>query len=243
MYLMARPVKGRRSYDSTSRQEQAGQNRARILDAARARFLEDGYAATTITAIAHDAGLSVETVYKAFGNKAGLLKTLFDIAIVGDDEPVPLMQREVVRRNMAEPNPRKKLQMYAEFYIERAERSMPFQLLAREAAASDPAATAVWEQMEQERLVGMTHFARHLHDEGHLRSGVTVEEARDLLWTFISAEMWELLVIKRGWPPERYGQWMAHLLIAALLPLEPPEDGGNRPRSTKADRTRTRRRP
>jgi AcrR family transcriptional regulator len=189
-----------------------------VLAAARAGFLAHGYAATTIPVVAVDAGVSVETVYKAFGNKAGLLKALFDIAIVGDDEPVPLMERDVIRRNQAEPDPRKKLRMYAAFYVERADRAMPYQLLARDAAANDPAAAEVWGRMVQERLTGMNHFARHLHDGGHLRADVSVEEARDVLWTFISAELWELLVIHRGWTAQRFGAWMGDMLVAALLP-------------------------
>ena len=218
---MSGPVKRRRVYDSTRRQEQARDNRVRVLDAARVRFLLHGYSATTMPAVASDAGVSVETVYKAFGNKAGLLKALFDVAIVGDDEPVPLMEREVVTANLAEPDPRKKLRTYAEFYVDRAARAIPVQLLARGAAATDPAAAAVWQQMLEERLTGMTHFARHLHEGSYLRAGITIEEARDVLWTFISAELWELLVINRGWKPERYGRWMSDMLIAALLPPEP----------------------
>jgi hypothetical protein len=163
-------------------------------------------------------------VYKAFGNKAGLLKALFDIAVVGDDQPVPLMERDVIKRNQAEPDARKKLRMYADFYVERAVRAMPYQLLARDAAMSDPAAAGVWAQMVQERLTGMSHFARHLHDGGHLRTGVSVNEARDVLWTFISAELWELLVIQRGWTPHRFGTWMGDMLVAALLPSRERSD-------------------
>ena len=180
---MVEPVKRRRSYDSTRRREQARENRSRVLAAARSQLVERGYAATTIPAIAADAGVSVETVYKAFGNKAGLLKAVFDVVIVGDDEPVP------------------------------------FELLARAAAASDPAAEQVWAQMAQERLVGMTHFARHLSDSGFLRPACSIEEARDVLWTFISPELWELLVLERQWTPGRFAGWMGRMLIAALLPI------------------------
>src|SRR6516225_1423420 len=111
MYRMTRPVKSGRPYDSSRRQAQARQTRAATLAAARARFLDHGYAATTIGQIAADAGVSVETVYKAFANKAGLLKAIFDVAIVGDDEPIPLEQREMVARINAEPDGRKKLQI------------------------------------------------------------------------------------------------------------------------------------
>jgi AcrR family transcriptional regulator len=214
---MVPPVKRRRTYDSSGRQEQARQNRARILEAARKRFLDEGYAAATVATIAQDAGVSIETVYKAFGNKPGLLKSVFDVAIVGDDEPVPLLERDVVKAQKAEPDPRRKLRMYSESYAIRAARAVPVQLLARDAAKSDGAAAAVWEQMLDERLTGMTHFARHLRDSGDLRQGVALAEARDVLWTFISPELWELLVIGRGWTPKRFGRWMGDMLIAALL--------------------------
>jgi AcrR family transcriptional regulator len=210
-------VKGRRRYDSPRRQEQARLTRKAVLDAARALFLERGYAATTVRAVAEMAGVSVETVYKAFGNKAGLVKAVFDVAIVGDDRPVPMLQRERVARMRAEPDPRRKLLMYGEHLAEAGPRAGSLQLLIRSAAATDPDAAQVWQQMVQERLLGMTEFARHLHEGAHLRPGISLEAARDILWTYNSVEMYELLVLQRGWRPERYGRWIAEAMIAALL--------------------------
>jgi AcrR family transcriptional regulator len=181
-------------------------------------FLEGGYAATTVGAIATQAGVSVETVYKAFGNKPGLLKAVFDVAVVGDDEPVPMLERDLVRRIENEPDPRQKLLMYGAHLTQSAPRSVPVQLLIRAAAASDPGVAEVWDEMAEERLIGMTQFARHLHEGGHLRAGVSVEEARDILWTYNSAELFDLLVLQRDWPPEKYGRWIADALIGALLP-------------------------
>ena len=103
---MSRSVKSPRQYDSSRRQAQARLTRAAVLEAARQAFLEKGYAATTVAAIAAVVEVSVETVYKAFGNKAGLLKAMFDIAIVDDDEPIPLQQRDMVARIQAEPDGR-----------------------------------------------------------------------------------------------------------------------------------------
>jgi AcrR family transcriptional regulator len=210
-------VKGRRRYDSPRRQEQARLTRKAVLDAARALFLERGYAATTVRAVAEMAGVSVETVYKAFGNKAGLVKAVFDVAIVGDDRSVPMLQRERVARMRAEPDPRRKLLMYGEHLAEAGPRAGSLQLLIRSAAATDPDAAQVWQQMVQERLLGMTEFARHLHEGAHLRPGISLEAARDILWTYNSVEMYELLVLQRGWRPERYGRWIAEAMIAALL--------------------------
>lgn len=215
---MSEHVKPRRRYDSSRRREQAAGTRRAVLEAARRLFLDQGYAATTVAAIAAEAGVSVETVYKAFGNKPGLVKAVFDVSIVGDDEPVPLVERERVRRIQQEPDPGRKLAIYGEHLAETAPRSVPVQLLVRDAAATDPGAAEVWRQMSGERLTGMTMFARDLHAGGHLRPGLTVDDARDVLWTYNSAEVYDLLVLQRGWEPERYGRWVADALAAALLP-------------------------
>src|SRR5690349_1188388 len=198
MYSMAQPVKRVRPYDSTRRQAQARETRAAILMAAQSRFLEQGYAATTVGEIASEVGVSVETVYKAFANKAGLLKAIFDVAIVGDDEPVPLEQREMVARINAEADGRKKLAIYGAAYAERAARAVPIQRLVRDAAAADSAASAVLEQLNSERLAGMTAFSEHLHDAKVLRKGVRAADARDVLWLFTAPEVYERLVIERG---------------------------------------------
>jgi AcrR family transcriptional regulator len=214
-------VKMPRTYDATRRQEQAQENRARVLGAARARFLADGYTVTTIPGVARDAGVSVQMVYKAFGNKGGLLKAVFDVAVTGDDQPIPVAGRDQIKRIQAERDPRKKLRMYSEYFVQGAQRAVAVELLARDAASGDPAAAAVWDQIQQQRLTGMSQFARHLHAGGHLPAGTAVEEARDILWTFTSPELWELLVIQRGWTPARYGHWLAGMLTAALLTPQP----------------------
>lgn len=215
---MTRQVKAPRRYDSSRRQEQARLTRRTIVEAAHTLFLDRGYAGTTVAAVAEAAGVSVESVYKAFGNKAGLVKAVFDVAIVGDHEPVPMLQREAVARMKAEPDPRRVLHMYGEHLATAGPRAGRVQLLIRSAAAADVDAAAVWDKMTEERLVGMTEFARSLHERGFLRSDVSLEEARDVLWTYNSVEMFDLLVLQRGWDPERYGRWIADALIAALLP-------------------------
>ncbi len=214
---MCSPVKPRRRYDSSRRQAQARQNRSAVLAAAQRLWLEKGYAATTMLEVAAEAGVSVETIYKAFDNKAGLLKAVVDVAMVGDDEPIPRLEREAVTRIIAEPDPRAKLQMHGESYVRNAARAAPLRLLARQAANSDPAAAQVWDQIVAERLARMTAFANGLRRDGHLRPDVTVEDARDVLWAYNSFELWELFVIKRGWAPDRFGRFLSDALIAALL--------------------------
>jgi AcrR family transcriptional regulator len=215
---MAKEVKPRRRYDSSRRQAQARVTRRAILAAARDLFLEHGYAGTRMAEVARAADVSIETVYKAFQNKSGLIKALFDVAIAGDDQPIPMLQRELVNRIREEPDPRQKLLMYGEHLSEAGMRAGSLQLLIRSAAASDPEVSAVWDQMVQERLTGMTEFARDLSQGGHLRPGVTLEDARDVLWTYNSVELFDLLVLQRGWAPDRYSRWIAESMIAALLP-------------------------
>lgn len=215
---MAHPVKSPRSYDSSRRKAQAGLTRRAVLDAALDLFLELGYAGTTMAKVAESAGVSTETVYKAFRNKPGLVKALFDMAIAGDDEPIPMLQRERVAKVRDEPDARRKLMMYGEHLAQSGSRSGHLQLLIRAAAASDPDASLVWQQMTEERLTGMTEFARHLHEGNYLRKGISLEEARDVLWTYNAVELFDLLVLQRGWDPQRYGHWIGEAMSAALLP-------------------------
>lgn len=218
---MTRPVKAepanRRGYHSPRRLEQARLTRLAVMGAAKEMFVTRGYAQTTIPAVAAQAGVSIETVYKAFGTKAGLAKAVFDVAVVGDDEPVPMMERDFVRRTTAEPDPVRKLMAYGAHVGRVAERTCPLLLVIRQAAATDAGAAEIWEQLQNERLTGMTHFARHLGQAGHLRKGVTEAEARDVLWTHNSVELWDLLVNQRGWTRARYGRWTGRQLVAALL--------------------------
>ena len=215
---MVETVKSPRPYDSTRRRKQAQETRRTILEAARRLFLERGYASTTMASVAEGAGVSVEAVYKAFSNKAGLVKAVFDVAIVGDDKPIPMLQRARVARMRAEPDARRKFEMYGEHLAEAGSRAGALQLLIRSAAEGHPDAAKVWDQMVAEHLTGMTEFARHLHDGEHLRPDLSVDDARDILWTYSSVELYDLLVIRRGWDPERYGGWIAEALTAALLP-------------------------
>jgi AcrR family transcriptional regulator len=207
-----------RKYDSSRRREQARETRRAILDAAQDLFLERGYVETTMAAVADAATVSVETIYKAFANKAGLIKAVFDVAIVGDDEPIPMLERDLVRRIRAEPDPRRQLRIYGEHLAAAGPRTSALQLLVRGAAVSDREAARMWDQMLAERLTGMTQFARELHDKGNLRPDISFEEARDVLWTYNSVELYDLLVLQRGWTDERYGRFIVDALIAALLP-------------------------
>jgi AcrR family transcriptional regulator len=215
---MTSDVKGPRRYDASGRREQATRNRRAVLDSGHRLFLEKGFAGTTVPMVAADEGVSVQTVYKVFGNKVGLAKAVFDVAMAGDDEPVTMLDRSLLGRVRDEPDPRRRFELYGEFLAVVAPRHVPVQLVIREAAAHDPEAQSVWDTLQEDRRRGMTIFADALADEGSLRPDVSAAEARDVLWTYNSAELYQLLVMESGWSPERYGRWVATALTAALLP-------------------------
>lgn len=216
-----RHVKSRpsRRYDSTRRLAQAAQTRLDVLTAARELFPERGYAGTTINEVATAAGVAVETVYRAFGKKADLFKEVLEAAIAGGAEraAIPPEQRPAVRKMAEEPDPRRVLELHAATQPGIHARSGPYNRVLIEAALADPELADVWRQLEAQRLAGMKRLAQRLHDLGALRPGLSVDQARDVLWTVNSHAVYDLLVVQRGWPPERYRDWIAATNVHALL--------------------------
>jgi AcrR family transcriptional regulator len=208
--------RARRRYDSSGRQERARQTRDQITEVARDMFLSAGYAATTVAAIAAAGRVSVETIYKGFGGKPGLVRAIIERGLEGQDS-VPAEQRSDLIRD-TEPDPRRILMAWGAFTAELGPQVAPVFLLAQDAAASDPEMAATLDELNAGRLERMTVNARGLFRAGHLRPDVTVEQAADICWAYSSPELYELLVVRRGWPPERYGNFIGQGLIAALLP-------------------------
>jgi AcrR family transcriptional regulator len=209
-------VNTRRRYDSSGRRERARQARDQIVGIAEDMFLCRGYAATTVAAIAARAHVSVETVYKSFGGKPGLVRAIVERGLTGAG-PVPAERRSDQIRD-TEPDPVHILTAWGAFVTEIAPRIAPILTLARDAAASDPELAALLDEVRAARLERMTVNARALSGAGHLRPGLTAEQAADILWAYSSPELYELLVLGRGWSPEQYGRFTAQAMIAALLP-------------------------
>ncbi|GAA0573186.1 TetR/AcrR family transcriptional regulator [Kribbella sandramycini] len=206
----------KRQYDASGRREQARRRRRDVVIAARELFESDGFQATTIAAVARRAGVSAESIYKGFGTKAALAKAVFDFVIAGDDEPVAMIDRPETRAVQAEPDVRRKLRLYAAGVAERAARSARVQIMIRDGRHGDETLRATWQTLLDERLTGMTMFARHLLETGQLRAEITEAEIADVLWTYISVEIYELLVLLRDWSPERYAEFVGSGLITAL---------------------------
>ncbi len=209
-------VNPKRRYNSSGRQAQARRNRQAILDAAQRQFLEGGYAATTIAAIAAEAGVSVETIYKAFGGKPGLVGAIYERGLTGR-EPVPAFERADAMRER-ETDPRTIMRNWGALTSEVSSAVSPIVRLVRLAAASDPDMAALLNASNDNREERARHHARFLKQRGYLREGVTLAEATDLLWTCTSDELYDLLVGQRGWSLPRFARFLADFMIAALLP-------------------------
>ena len=219
---MADQVKGQpgsrtRAYDARGRREKARAARRAVVTAARELLEERGFAGTTISEVAGRAGVSPESIYKGFGTKAALVKEVLDVTIAGDDEPVAVADRPEALQIREEPDVKVKLRLYVESAAARADRSARVQLALRNGAAVDPAINELWQMLQTERLAGTTMLARHLVDTGQLRDGTLVDEVRDVLWASISIEVYDLLVLQRGWTLARYTAWLTRTLVAFMV--------------------------
>jgi AcrR family transcriptional regulator len=207
----------KRAYDVSGRQEQAQARRRTVVAAARELFERDGYRPTTIVGIAAAAGVSAEMVYKAFGSKAALAKAVFDTALAGDDEPVPVAERPAMLAIRDEPDVRRKIAMFVSGLVQRLERSARVQLLIRDGRHVDDSLEPVWETLRQEGLTGMEALGRHLLRTGRLRDDLGLDEVRDLLWNYLAIDHYERLVLQQGWSVSRYESWLAGAMTSALV--------------------------
>ena len=219
MYLIVRMtlLKARvkvRQYDASQRRLKAAQRRRTVLDAAQELFFSQGYAATTIAGIAAAAGVSPETVYKGFGGKPGLVRELRTHALFGAG-PVPAEDRSDGLRDLADP--RAVVRGWARLAGEVAPRVAPILSLVREAAVLDPTIQELADELDSDRLRRMRANARFLADAGHLRPGVSLPQATDVLFAVSSPEMYDLLVVRRGWTTRRYSRFVATTIENALL--------------------------
>ena len=191
--------------------------RAAVADAARALFLERGYAATTVEAISDRADVPPATVYRLFSSKLGILKAVLDVSIVGDHTPIPLQDRPHARAAFAEPDPRKQLSAFVRINWEINSRTAPLYRILVGAAASDPDAAALLAEQTRRRQRGQGQIARLLAQGGALRPDLRERDAADIIHALMSPELYQLLAIDRRWPRQRYEKWLTATLGEQLL--------------------------
>jgi AcrR family transcriptional regulator len=191
--------------------------RAAVVQAARQLFLDRGYAATTVDAISERSDVPAATVYRLFASKLGILKAVIDIAIVGDDLPVPVTERPQVRSALATQNPREQLAGFVAVTRQINARAAPVYQILVSAAAADTDAAALLAEIARQRQQGQRQLARSLARRGALRPSLRQRDAEDLIHALMSPEVYRLLVSERGWSAERYARWLTATLVDQLL--------------------------
>lgn len=191
--------------------------RAAVVEAARTLFLERGYGATTVEAISAHSDVPPATVYRLFSSKRGILKALLDVSIAGDDEAVPLADRPPVRSLLADPDPRNRVAGFVAIAAQVNSRTAGIYRILVSADASDPDAATVLDDLTCQRQEGQGRLARSLARAGALRPGLRARDAGDIVHALMSPEVYGLLVVDRGWSPERYERWLTETLVDQLL--------------------------
>jgi AcrR family transcriptional regulator len=199
--------------------------RRAVVEAARALFLDRGYQGTTIDAISDYADVPAPTVYRLFSSKLGILKALLDVSIAGDDQALSLPERPQVAALFAEPDPEKLLAGFAGLTVAINARSSDVYRILSSAAGSDPAAAVLLAEFQQNRDHGQGRIARTLTRARALRPGLRERDAADLIHALMSPELYRLLVVDRGWAPQRFEQWLARTLADQLTSPQPTEAG------------------
>lgn len=207
----------RRGYQSDLRAAQTRLTRRTVVDAATALFIRQGYAATTIDAVAEAAGVSRKTVFNSVGGKAALLKLAYDWSIVGDDEPVPMSERPAVHEIRASTDPAEAIRLYVAMVLEVAVRVTAIYRVVEGAADGEPEAAALLAAAQSERHQGARFLVDHIAGLGGLRPGLTREEAADVFWAQTDGALYRRLVEDRGWPVARFRDWWTRAVQSALL--------------------------
>jgi len=209
----------RRRYDSPRRRAQARATRQAVLEAARELFIERGYVATTIDAIAARASVAPETVYGTFGSKRRLLSELVDIAIAGAEQP-PILDQAWVTELRDEPDARRRVAILARNGRAILERRAAIDAVVSGAAAADPDIAKLAAHGRRERYLGQRRLLQIVVGGASLRAGLNPGTAADVLYAIGSPETYRLLVVDRGWSSARFERWYGETL--ARLLLEPP---------------------
>jgi TetR/AcrR family transcriptional regulator, regulator of autoinduction and epiphytic fitness len=216
-YIRVMATVKRRRYDMSNRARQAADTRRRIVAAAARLFLQDGYAATSMNAIAAEAGVAVQTVYASMRTKRDILEAVIQSTVRGEENDVSVAEQARWREMEAKSNPREKLAMFARIHREICEREAELFAVLETAAAADPEIAPLLRDKERFRYQDQSRVARSLRRQTQLRPGLSARKAADILWALASERIYLALVKERGWSVEQYEAWLIDQLAAALL--------------------------
>jgi AcrR family transcriptional regulator len=201
----------KRPYHSRVRQRQAEETQQRILTAARSLFERQGYATTTLEAIAELADVSPKTIEAVFRSKRALL------AEVINPEAFSTSVKLLIDELRATKDPSRRLSLAAQITRQAYEPLASSLELLRTAGAVALELAEVMRQSEARRRQNQARLIAYLREQGALRPGLSLEEATDVLWALTSYDLYRMLVVEQRWEPERYETWLAQLLVQQLL--------------------------
>jgi AcrR family transcriptional regulator len=204
----------KRAYSSPARTGAADETRARILASARDLFGRDGIDAVTIAEIASRSGVAGSTVYSIFGSKEGILRGLMEQSLFGGR----FQTAQQILADIGDP-----VEMIARTsHVSRAiyESESSDLGLLRHVSGYAPALRKIEEEFEQTRYEMQEDRLRRLFAAGRAKKRISFDEARRILWMYTSREVYHMLVIKGGWTPDRYQEWLSQTLVEALVDAE-----------------------
>ena len=215
---MGSAVKGkRRPYDSPLRREQAAATRRQILEAAQRLFERQGYGATTMNAIAGEAGVAPKTVYLAFETKSGVLRALWNLRIRAGRDELPVAEQPWYREVLEARDPEQQLRLNARNSCAAKLRVASVLGVIHTAAPLDADIGALWERIFAEYHANQRVIVKSLAEKKALRPELDLDQATDILWTINHPHIWQLLVRECGWSPEQYEQWTGDVACSQLL--------------------------
>ncbi|HCK66411.1 MAG TPA: hypothetical protein DHW49_09100 [Anaerolineae bacterium] len=209
----------KRKYDSSRRKAQALETHQQILVSAENLFINKGYSGTSIEAIAQKASVAPETIYATFKNKKTILSKLIKTSILGDDDnPVPVMLREQIREVAQETNQKRQIQMFAKRIHLLMSHVAQLLEVMKSASKTESEIKRLSKKYIDGRFQGMGFFIDCVMANGNLRKNLDKLTATETVWLLTSAEVYNLLIVERGWSGEEYETWLSQTLTDFLLP-------------------------
>lgn len=206
----------RRRYDNSRREAAARATRLRVIEAAKALFVDQGYPATTIEAIAEASDTPLPTLYRLFGSKRSLLKAVMDTSFVGDDEPIAFGDRPEVQAALGAADPETLIDGFAAICRDVMDRAGEMYHVLTTAAVVDEEAAALLADVRQQAHTGRSRIVAALRAMNALDPALTPSEAEDIVYTCLSFEVARILTVERGWSSEQYEAWIARSLRVVL---------------------------
>jgi AcrR family transcriptional regulator len=180
-------------------------------------FLERGYAATTVEAIAEAAHVAPATIYQAFGTKHAVLAAALDITVAGDDASLAVLDHDWVDKVRREKNPDRQLRLVAEGTSRIAARTAPIKQVLRDAAATEAAARELIHEDHEGRHRTQAALVDLLVENRPLRAGIDRRRAVDTYFAIVNSTTYELLVVQRGWTLSEWQAWIADVIARELF--------------------------